>query len=282
MIDPFAEVRQLEWSQRLARAPAQRARRSTQAPVGQTLWRAAAQGGAQALAQPTGAIAPGMRADLVVLDPRRAGARGAADRARARRGDFRPVPAARARRDVRRPLDRPRRPSCTRTGRIPAIPRRPRALRHRAPRRHESTACRVMRTAPGPAVMATFDMLLTNVRLATMREAEGYGVDSRRGARHPRRRDRLGRRRARPAARRCAPRTTIDARRRWATPGLVDCHTHLVYARQSRGRVRARGSKARRTRKSPRQAAASTRRCARRARRATRRSPRQARRGSRR
>ena len=37
-------------------------------PVGQTLWRAAAKGGAQALARPTGAIAPGMRADLVVLD----------------------------------------------------------------------------------------------------------------------------------------------------------------------------------------------------------------------
>ncbi len=68
LIDPFAEVRQLEWSQRL------RARRrnvlagSSEEPVGSTLWRAAAKGGAQALAQPIGTLAPGMRADLIVLD----------------------------------------------------------------------------------------------------------------------------------------------------------------------------------------------------------------------
>ena len=68
LIDPFAELRQLEWSQRL------RSRRrnvlvdDSHAPIGQSLWRAAAQGGAQALALPTGRIAPGMRADLVVLD----------------------------------------------------------------------------------------------------------------------------------------------------------------------------------------------------------------------
>jgi len=69
LIDPFAEVRQLEWSQRL------RARRrnvlvdQSQTPVGQRLWRAAAQGGGQALAQPIGSLAAGMRADLIVLDP---------------------------------------------------------------------------------------------------------------------------------------------------------------------------------------------------------------------
>lgn len=68
LIDPFAEIRQLEWSQRL------RSRRrnvlvdDSQTPVGQSLWRAAATGGAQALAMPTGRIAPGMRADLIVLD----------------------------------------------------------------------------------------------------------------------------------------------------------------------------------------------------------------------
>jgi formimidoylglutamate deiminase len=68
MIDPFAELRQLEWAQRL------RARRrnvltdETRVPVGRTLWERAARGGAQALAQPVGALAPGLRADLIVLD----------------------------------------------------------------------------------------------------------------------------------------------------------------------------------------------------------------------
>jgi len=37
--------------------------------VGTTLWLEAAAGGAQALGRRMGAIAPGMRADLVVLDP---------------------------------------------------------------------------------------------------------------------------------------------------------------------------------------------------------------------
>ena len=68
MIDPFAEVRQLEWSQRLRMRRRNVLADGSQTPVGQTLWRAAARGGAQALAQPTGVIAPGMRADLVVLD----------------------------------------------------------------------------------------------------------------------------------------------------------------------------------------------------------------------
>ena len=69
LIDPFAEVRQLEWSQRL------RARRrnvlvdESPTPVGQRLWHAATRGGGQALAQPIGMLAAGMRADLVVLDP---------------------------------------------------------------------------------------------------------------------------------------------------------------------------------------------------------------------
>jgi formimidoylglutamate deiminase len=37
--------------------------------VGTTLWLEAASGGAQALGRRMGALAPGMRADLVVLDP---------------------------------------------------------------------------------------------------------------------------------------------------------------------------------------------------------------------
>ncbi|MFO1415242.1 MAG: formimidoylglutamate deiminase [Burkholderiales bacterium] len=69
-ISPFAELRQLEWSQRM------RARRRNvlavegTASLGTALWAAAAAGGAQALAQPVGAIAAGRRADLVVLDTR--------------------------------------------------------------------------------------------------------------------------------------------------------------------------------------------------------------------
>jgi formimidoylglutamate deiminase len=68
VISPFAELRQLEWSQRL------RARRRNvlsalgSATVGTSLWARAARGGAQALAQTTGVIASGQRADLVVLD----------------------------------------------------------------------------------------------------------------------------------------------------------------------------------------------------------------------
>ncbi|MEO8751886.1 MAG: formimidoylglutamate deiminase [Casimicrobiaceae bacterium] len=67
-ISPFAELRQFEWSQRI------RARRRNVLPVtgnatiGTSLWARAALGGAQALAQPTGAIAAGRYADLVVLD----------------------------------------------------------------------------------------------------------------------------------------------------------------------------------------------------------------------
>ncbi|MFO1325219.1 MAG: formimidoylglutamate deiminase [Burkholderiales bacterium] len=75
-ISPFAELRQLEYSQRM------RARRRNvlaaggSEPVGTTLWVGAARGGAQALAQPIGEIAAGRRADLVVLngnDPALAG-----------------------------------------------------------------------------------------------------------------------------------------------------------------------------------------------------------------
>jgi formimidoylglutamate deiminase len=67
-IDPFAELRQLEWSQRLALRRRNVMVDASDAPVGEALWRAAAQGGAQALGLATGRIAPGMRADLIVLD----------------------------------------------------------------------------------------------------------------------------------------------------------------------------------------------------------------------
>jgi len=69
IIDPFAELRLLEWSQRT------RARRRNvlgsagDATIGTALWARAARGGAQALAQPVGALDVGQRADLVVLNP---------------------------------------------------------------------------------------------------------------------------------------------------------------------------------------------------------------------
>jgi formimidoylglutamate deiminase len=66
-IDPFAELRQLEWSQRLSRLERNVLARDG-APVGQYLYSAAAAGGAQALGLPAGAIDAGRRADLVVLN----------------------------------------------------------------------------------------------------------------------------------------------------------------------------------------------------------------------
>jgi len=75
IIDPFAELRQLEWSQRLCLRERNVLVREASS-VGASLWARAAGGGAQALAQPTGAIAAGRRADLIVLntgDPALAG-----------------------------------------------------------------------------------------------------------------------------------------------------------------------------------------------------------------
>jgi formimidoylglutamate deiminase len=67
-VSPAEDLRQLEYSQRLrdharnvlAAAPGQ--------STGRKLYEAALKGGAQATAQPVGAIAPGYRADIVVLD----------------------------------------------------------------------------------------------------------------------------------------------------------------------------------------------------------------------
>jgi formimidoylglutamate deiminase len=67
IIDPFGELRQLEWSQRLARQ-ARNVLAAEGAQVGKTLHAGAARGGAQALARRAGAIAPGCRADFVVLN----------------------------------------------------------------------------------------------------------------------------------------------------------------------------------------------------------------------
>jgi imidazolonepropionase len=75
----------------------------------------------------------------------------------------------------------------------------------------------------------TFDLLLDDVHLATMRDATGYG-EIRDGALAI-----AGKRIAWIGAAREWPDDAHATRRlscggRWATPGLIDCHTHLVYA----------------------------------------------------
>jgi len=67
IVDPFAELRQLEWSQRLA-VLGRNVLAGNALPVGQSLYAKAANGGAAALGLRAGAIATGMRADLVVLN----------------------------------------------------------------------------------------------------------------------------------------------------------------------------------------------------------------------
>ena len=68
IIDPFAELRQLEWSQRIRLRRRNVLGGGGGLSLGTSLWLRAASGGARALAQKTGAIARGYRADLVVLD----------------------------------------------------------------------------------------------------------------------------------------------------------------------------------------------------------------------
>jgi len=65
---PVEELRWLEYSQRLALRRRNIAASESSPSVGAFLWREAASGGAQALGRKAGSIAPGMRADLVVLD----------------------------------------------------------------------------------------------------------------------------------------------------------------------------------------------------------------------
>jgi formimidoylglutamate deiminase len=68
VIDPFAELRQLEWSQRIRHRRRNVLAARAAMPVGAALWARCARDGARALGRRTGALAPGMRADLVVLD----------------------------------------------------------------------------------------------------------------------------------------------------------------------------------------------------------------------
>lgn len=66
--NPFEELRLLEYVQRLVARRRNIVVGTLSAATGTTLWLEAAAGGAQALGRNTGAIAPGLRADLVVLD----------------------------------------------------------------------------------------------------------------------------------------------------------------------------------------------------------------------
>jgi formimidoylglutamate deiminase len=67
-VDPFEELRALEYSQRLRKRVRNVAASEEFPDVAANLWRDAAQGGARVLAQPAGTIEPGRRADFVVVD----------------------------------------------------------------------------------------------------------------------------------------------------------------------------------------------------------------------
>jgi formimidoylglutamate deiminase len=67
-VSPFEELRALEYSQRLRQRLRNIVADEQRPDVAANLWLGAAAGGGQAMAQPTGAIEVGRRADLVVLD----------------------------------------------------------------------------------------------------------------------------------------------------------------------------------------------------------------------
>ena len=79
-VDPAQELRLLEYGQRLQQSRRNLLASASQPAVGEFLYRGALAGGAAALGMETGAIRPGARADLVVLDgdhPGLCGKRGA-------------------------------------------------------------------------------------------------------------------------------------------------------------------------------------------------------------
>lgn len=68
-IDPFEELRLIEYGQRLVQRRRNVAGAALGRHTGTGLWQAAAAGGAQALGQRVGALCEGLRADLIVLRP---------------------------------------------------------------------------------------------------------------------------------------------------------------------------------------------------------------------
>ena len=69
LIDLPGELRMLEYGQRVTEHRRDGLLAEGETSVGEVLFRLAAAGGAQALAQPMGAIRPGLRCDMVELDP---------------------------------------------------------------------------------------------------------------------------------------------------------------------------------------------------------------------
>jgi formimidoylglutamate deiminase len=68
IIDPFAELRQLEWSQRIRLRRRNVLAPRAETPVGAGTWARTARDGAHALGRNGGMLAAGARADLLVLD----------------------------------------------------------------------------------------------------------------------------------------------------------------------------------------------------------------------
>ncbi|TAL83951.1 MAG: formimidoylglutamate deiminase [Rhodanobacter sp.] len=68
-VSPVEELRWLEYGQRLTTRHRNVAARGAAESVGETLWRMARHGGAQASGLPLGDLCAGARADLIVLDP---------------------------------------------------------------------------------------------------------------------------------------------------------------------------------------------------------------------
>jgi formimidoylglutamate deiminase len=68
-VSPADDLRQLEYSQRLAHRARNVLAGGPHRSTGRRLLEAVSRGGAQAIDQPIGAIAPGVRCDIVVLDP---------------------------------------------------------------------------------------------------------------------------------------------------------------------------------------------------------------------
>ena len=75
-LDPFEELRLLDYGQRLLHRKRNPSLPDQDAGIGAVLWRRALGGGAAALGSPTGRLAPGTRADLIAIDTDRAGLAG--------------------------------------------------------------------------------------------------------------------------------------------------------------------------------------------------------------
>src|SRR5499426_933936 len=84
----------------------------------------------------------------------------------------------------------------------------------------------------------TWDLLLTDCRAATMVEAAGYGaIEDAAIAIEGERIAWIGNRADLPKQ---SARETVSLGGRWVTPGLIDCHTHLVFGGERAGEFEQR------------------------------------------